>query len=137
MKRRSIEAETPMARAEDGLCRALLSLQGVAEMRAFLRDLCTPAELEALSDRWCVVPYILKGMPYREIHERTAVSITTIGRVARFLSHGNGGYLAALSRDAAPKSTRAKAAAADAPTRPPASAAKSPRARVAVRGVRR
>lgn len=142
MKRRSIEAETPTARAEEGLCRALLSLQGVAEMRAFLRDLCTPAELEALSDRWCVVPYILKGMPYREIHERTAVSITTIGRVARFLSHGNGGYLAALSRDAVPKSTRAKAGAVAAATRLPASArptsaAKSPRARVADRGVRR
>ncbi|WP_422209811.1 YerC/YecD family TrpR-related protein [Dokdonella sp.] len=126
-----------MARSEEGLCRALLSLRSVAEMRAFLRDLCTPAELEALSDRWCVVPYILKGMPYREIHERTAVSITTIGRVARFLSHGNGGYLAALSRDAAPEPTRAKSTAADVATRPPASAAKSPRARVAVRGVRR
>ncbi|HMM66185.1 MAG TPA: YerC/YecD family TrpR-related protein [Dokdonella sp.] len=97
MKRRSIEAETPAARAEENLCRALLALDKVSEMRAFLRDLCTPAELEALSDRWRVVPYVLKGMPYREIHDRTAVSITTIGRVARFLSQGNGGYLAALA----------------------------------------
>lgn len=97
MKRRSIEAETPAARAEEDLCRALLALDKVSEMRAFLRDLCTPAELEALSDRWRVVPYILDGMPYREIHDRTAVSITTIGRVARFLSQGNGGYLAALA----------------------------------------
>jgi TrpR-related protein YerC/YecD len=97
MIRRSIEAETPMARAEESLCRAFLSLVSVPAMRAFLRDLCTPAELEALTDRWRVVPYILKGLPYREIHERTSVSITTIGRVARFLSQGNGGYLAVLA----------------------------------------
>lgn len=98
MKRKSLEAETPVARAEESLCRALLSLDKVPEMRAFLRDLCTPAELEALVDRWRVVPYILKGIPYREIHERTAVSITTIGRVARFINQGNGGYLAVLAR---------------------------------------
>ncbi len=97
MKRRSLQAETPDARAEESLCKALLSLGSVADMRAFLRDLCTPAELEALVDRWRVVPYLLEGMPYREIHERTAVSITTIGRVARFINQGNGGYLAALA----------------------------------------
>ena len=98
MKRRSIQAEAPIAKAEENLCLALLTLETVPAMRAFLRDLCTPSELEALSDRWRVVPYILKGMPYREIHDRTAVSITTIGRVARFLSQGNGGYLAALAQ---------------------------------------
>lgn len=101
MKRRSLKAETPVARAEESLCKALLALDTVGEMRAFLRDLCTPSELEALVDRWRVVPYILQGMPYREIHERTAVSITTIGRVARFLNQGNGGYLAVLAHDAA------------------------------------
>lgn len=105
MKRRSIDTGTPVAKAEDSLCRALLSLETLPDMRAFLRDLCTPAELEALSDRWRVVPYILKGMPYREIHDRTAVSITTIGRVARFLSQGNGGYLAALSDGGRPGAT--------------------------------
>lgn len=98
MKHRSLEPETDRERAEESLCRALLGLRNSAEMRAFLRDICTPAELEALVDRWNVVPYILEGMPYREIHERTAVSITTIGRVARFISQGNGGYLAAAAR---------------------------------------
>ena len=141
MKRRSIEAETPIARAEESLCRALLSLDSVAGMRAFLRDLCTPAELEALTDRWRVVPYILKGMPYREIHERTAVSITTIGRVARFLNQGNGGYLAAAAQAESAKSTKAVAKPArqsqkrDAPSRR-ASVAKSSAARVAPRGAR-
>jgi uncharacterized protein YerC len=46
------------------------------------------------------VPYLLEGVSYREIHERTAVSITTIGRVARYLNQGSGGYLAAAARAA-------------------------------------
>jgi TrpR-related protein YerC/YecD len=102
MKRRFIEAESTGTTPEDSLCRALLTLAKLAEMRAFLRDLCTPAELEALTDRWRVVPYILQGVAYREIHERTAVSVTTIGRVARFLQQGNGGYLAAVAHKALP-----------------------------------
>ena len=95
MKRRNIEPEISRDEAEQSLCRALLALKKPGDMQAFLRDLCTPSELEALVDRWSVVPLILEGLPYREIHERTAVSITTIGRVARFINQGNGGYLAA------------------------------------------
>jgi len=106
MKRRHIEPETSSDRAERSLCEALLACATLDEMRAFLRDLCTPAELEALIDRWRVVPYLLRGMAYREIHERTAVSVTTIGRVARFLSQGNGGYRAAVAHHAVPTPRR-------------------------------
>ena len=102
MKHRFIDPEATSEPAEDSLCRALLALDKIAEMRAFLRDLCTPAELEALVDRWRVVPYLLQGVAYREIHERTAVSVTTIGRVARFLIQGNGGYQAAIAHHAVP-----------------------------------
>lgn len=99
---------------EDTLCKALLSLDTLPQMRALLRDLCTPAELEALIDRWRVVPYLLDELPYREIHDRTAVSITTIGRVARCLNTGNGGYMgviasqrrAAINRKAGPSAKR-------------------------------
>jgi len=100
MKRRSIDPETPVASAEQSLYEALLSLKSVEEMGAFLADLCTPAEIEVMVDRWRVVPYLLEGVSYREIHERTAVSITTIGRVARYLNQGSGGYLAAAARAA-------------------------------------
>lgn len=98
MKQRHFEPECSPDEVEESLCRALLSMTTVAEMRALLRDLCTPAEIEAITDRWSVVPHILNGLPYREIYERTAVSITTIGRVARFLKSGNGGYLEAAAR---------------------------------------
>ena len=100
MKRRSLDPETPAESAELSLYQALLSLRNADEMAAFLRDLCTPSELEVLVDRWRVVPYLLEGVPYREIHERTAVSITTVGRVARYLNQGSGGYLAAAARAA-------------------------------------
>ena len=82
----------------DALARAFAALDRAEDVRAFLEDLCTPAELEAMSDRWKVVPLLLEGVPYREIHERTLVSVTTIGRVARTLEHGAGGYGAAMAR---------------------------------------
>lgn len=80
------------------LLEALLCLETPAQMRAFLEDLCTPAELEAMADRWRVVPLLLKETPYREIHDRTGVSVTTIGRIARCLAFGAGGYRIAAGR---------------------------------------
>ena len=83
------------------LARALAALDRPQDVQAFLRDLCTPAELEAMADRWRVVPLLLKGVPYREIHDLTQVSVTTIGRVARTLERGAGGYAAAVHRQQA------------------------------------
>lgn len=77
---------------ERALYNALLALRTPEEARAFLRDLCTPAELQALADRWAIVELLGQGLPYREINRLTGVSVTTIGRVARFLTAGNGGY---------------------------------------------
>ena len=84
--------------ARSSLAEAFLAMRTAEECRALLRDLTTPAELEALVDRWRVVKYVDQGVPYREIHARTGVSVTTIGRVARFLEDGNGGYRLALER---------------------------------------
>ncbi|MBT8444992.1 MAG: helix-turn-helix domain-containing protein, partial [Gammaproteobacteria bacterium] len=61
-------------------------------------DLCTPAELQAMKDRWAVVEALQEGLTYRAIHDRTGVSVTTIGRVARCLTDGAGGYRIALER---------------------------------------
>ena len=40
---------------ERALCTAILALRSVEECRSFFRDLCTPAELQAMADRWAVV----------------------------------------------------------------------------------
>lgn len=98
MKRR-----IPAGESEDrliALATALRGLRAVEDICAFLEDLCTPAELEAMTDRWRVVPLLLRGLPYRDIHALTGVSVTTIGRVARTLERGAGGYAAAARADA-------------------------------------
>jgi len=77
---------------------AVLAMRSRDELRALLLDLCTPAELEALADRWRVVPLLLEHLPYREIHDRTGVSVTTVGRIARCLDLGAGGYRLAAQR---------------------------------------
>lgn len=84
--------------AEHQLYAAVMTLERVAEARDFFRDLCTPAELQAMADRWRVVGLLREGRPYREIHDMTGVSVTTIGRVARFIEYGNGGYRRAIER---------------------------------------
>ena len=84
--------------AEKRLFSAVAALRTAEECRAFFRDLCTPAELQAMADRWAVVEYVRRGLPYREIHRLTGVSVTTIGRVARFVATGNGGYALAAER---------------------------------------
>lgn len=101
MKRRSPHEASPLDAPLQALSEALAALDQAGDVRAFLEDLCTPAELEAMSDRWRVVPLLLKGVPYREIHDLTQVSVTTIGRVARTLERGAGGYAAAMQRQQA------------------------------------
>ena len=80
----------------NSLAQAFASCQSAAGLKAFLQDICTPAELEALVDRWLVVKPLLAGESYRAIAEQTGVSVTTIGRVARSLSEGRGGYQAVI-----------------------------------------
>jgi len=84
--------------AEDKLFNAVLQLRNIAECRAFFRDLCTPAELQAMKDRWAVAELLAAGLTYRDIHNRTGVSVTTIGRVARCLADDPPGYAAVLQR---------------------------------------
>ncbi|HMK85736.1 MAG TPA: YerC/YecD family TrpR-related protein [Steroidobacteraceae bacterium] len=83
---------------ERSLYTAILALRGLDECRSFFRDLCTPTELQAMADRWAVVELLERGLPYRDIHRQTGVSVTTIGRVARYLTSGNGGYRAVTDR---------------------------------------
>lgn len=97
------EKDRPSDAPLKALARAFAALDKSQEVQAFLRDLCTPAELEAMADRWRVVPLLRKGVPYREIYDLTGVSVTTIGRVARSLEHGSGGYATAIERIAARK----------------------------------
>lgn len=85
-------------RLTDELCDALLTPKTREEMRRLLRDLCTPSELRALTERWHVARLLDRtNLSYREIHDGTGVSTTTIVRVGRFLrQEPNQGYRRAI-----------------------------------------
>lgn len=80
-------SQNPKQKAETALFEAILQLKTPEECDLFFRDLCTPAEINAMSERWRVARLLDAGeLSYREIHDKTGVSLATIGRVARFLS---------------------------------------------------
>ena len=98
MKQHDVAQKKELKQAARTLSEALNSLDSPREVRAFLEDLCTPAELEAMVDRWRVAQLLDQGLSYREIRDLTQVSVTTIGRVARFIELGTGGYRTVLKR---------------------------------------
>ncbi|WP_265587429.1 YerC/YecD family TrpR-related protein [Sphingomicrobium arenosum] len=91
-------AESPVE-AERQLSAVLARLDDPAAIAMLLDDLCTPSERRALAERWHVARLLdEERWTYRQIHELTGVSTTTITRVARFLKGGTaGGYRTALA----------------------------------------
>ncbi len=104
MKQHSERQKKSLKAEAESLYGAFLTLEKPAEVRQFLLDLCTPSELEAIVDRWWTASLLKDGRSYREISEITGVSVTTIGRVARYMNMGEGGYRLALRRGEATKS---------------------------------
>ena len=82
------------------LISALNSLKTDKEVKNFLKDLCTPSEIEALEERWEVAKILYKGKStYREIASSLNTSTATVTRVARFLfKESNNGYLNILKK---------------------------------------
>ena len=93
--------------AADDLLEAIVALESRDDAAAFLRDLCTLGELEAMKQRWHVVRLLAQGLHYSEISRLTGASTGTITRVAAWLRHGTGGYRRALER---PQEARPQAA---------------------------
>ncbi len=100
MKPNRNESQRHQRDSEMALSQAFAALDQKADVHSLLKDICTPAELQALADRWQVAKLLEAGLAYRAISDKTGVSVTTIGRVARCLTHGAGGYLAALQATA-------------------------------------
>lgn len=79
---------------------AIIAINSREEAQNFFSDLCTPAEMKALKERWRVCQLLHNtDLSYRQIHQETGASLTTIGRVARFLRDENyGGYRKLLAK---------------------------------------
>lgn len=92
--------EAPMTHHISDLCDMLIRLESRDEAYALLKDICTPQEIGALAERWRVCQLLDRGdMSYRDIHQATGASLTTIGRVARFLKDESyQGYRQALDK---------------------------------------
>lgn len=81
-----------------GLCVTIVGLKTVPSLVKFLTDLCTPAELAAMTERWAVAQQVADGAPYRAVSASTGASTATVTRVAQWLRFGAGGYRLALRR---------------------------------------
>lgn len=104
----SVVKSTPDADPAEDLFQAFLELKSSQEVRDFLSDLCTPAEVRAFVERWRVARLLDRGgLSYREIAERAGASPTTVVRVARFLKEmPYKGYRLVLDRLAAKDNDR-------------------------------
>jgi TrpR-related protein YerC/YecD len=82
----------------DELCDAFLELRSREEAAAFLRDICSLHELEALAHRWQAARLLDAGTSYAAVATQLHASTATVTRVAHWLKHGEGGYLLVLDR---------------------------------------
>lgn len=92
------DASPETATRFDELVRALARLRDVNVVAAFLKDLCTVTELDAMGQRLQVARLVDEGVSYQEISRRTGASTATVTRVAQWLHRGEGGYRAVLKQ---------------------------------------
>ena len=80
------------------LSTALKNINSDREINNFLKDLCTPSEIQAIEERWEVAKLLYQGkLTYRDIASKLNTSTATVTRVARFLyKESNQGYLKVL-----------------------------------------
>ena len=80
------------------LSTALKNINSDRDINNFLKDLCTPSEIQAMEERWEMAKLLYQGkLTYRDIASKLNTSTATVTRVARFLyKESNQGYLKVL-----------------------------------------
>ena len=76
----------------DFLFKGILELKNIDECYGFFEDLCTVAELKAMSQRAVVAKMLRDKHVYSDIVAQTGASTATISRVNRSLNYGSDGY---------------------------------------------
>jgi TrpR-related protein YerC/YecD len=82
----------------DFLFKAILSLKSQEECSDLFDDLCTVAEIKAMSQRLHVARMLRAHHVYSDIVSETGASTATISRVNRCLNYGSDGYGKILER---------------------------------------
>ena len=85
-------------RETDFLFKAILNLESIDDCYNFFEDLCTVAEIKAMSQRMSVAKMLREEKNYNDIIKATGASSATISRVNRCLLYGEDGYVSALER---------------------------------------
>lgn len=98
MKQKKPDIVKIQAKYEKSLYQAITGIETAAEAKSFFQDLCTPAETQAIVDRWCAAVMLEQGMTQREVAAKAGVSVTTVGRVARCLINKKSGYKRLLNQ---------------------------------------
>ena len=80
----------------DALFSAISKLDSVEQCYNFFDDLCTIAEIKAMSQRFKVAEMLNDGCCYQDIVNATGASTATISRVNNALQYGNDGYKSVL-----------------------------------------
>lgn len=96
----AVKTKTEKESAEAALFEAFALLSDEGEAARFLRDLASPAEILAFTERWRIARLLDAGeQSYRDIAAATGASTATVGRVARFLrNEPHRGYRMILDR---------------------------------------
>jgi len=83
------------------LSTVLMNINSEKDLNNFLKDLCTPSEIQAMEERWEVAKLLYMGnLTYRDIATKLNTSTATVTRVARFLfKESNKGYLKILKEN--------------------------------------
>ena len=82
----------------DFLFSGILKLETLEECYEFFEDLCTVAEIKAMSQRAVVAKMLRDHHVYSDIVAKTGASTATISRVNRSLNYGRDGYDMVFSR---------------------------------------
>ncbi len=91
----------PAPKLPNDLLAVIAHLERPAELQRLFEDLFTPAELDAVCERWAIVNRLAAGESQRHIRDAVGASVSTVSRGSRQLKYGSGGFALAFERLAA------------------------------------
>lgn len=73
----------------DELSKLIISMESQEDLRKFLTEILTEAELSTISKRWRILNMLLEGVTQREIANRLQVSLCKVTRGSKILKDKN------------------------------------------------
>ncbi len=88
----------PAPKLPEDLLAVIAATERRAELQCLFEDLFTPAELDAVCERWAIVKRLAAGESQRSIRDAVGASVSTVSRGSRQLKYGSGGFAMAFDR---------------------------------------